>query len=109
MQERSDGAPLTLLTHSAGGWLGRLYLLDYGTQQFDRMVSLGSPHNPPPEGVIDQTRGILTFCESACPGAHHDEVCAHFSFSKKGTTLCYLQTSVTGDQGAPPPPCLSMP
>jgi hypothetical protein len=61
----------------AGGWLGRVYMLDFGTAGIDRFVTLGSPHNPPPAGaagVVDQTRGILTFCQDACPGAFHDEV-----------------------------------
>jgi hypothetical protein len=61
----------------AGGWLGRVYLLDFGTAGIDRYVTLGSPHAPPPPGaagVVDQTRGILTFCSQATPGAYHDEV-----------------------------------
>jgi pimeloyl-ACP methyl ester carboxylesterase len=66
--------PAAILSHSAGGWLARVYLQDFGTEGFDRLVSLGSPHRPPPEGVLDQTRGILTFCESSCPGAFHGEV-----------------------------------
>jgi hypothetical protein len=66
-----------MLCHSAGGWLARLYLQDFGTAGFDRLVSLGSPHRPPPEGaqgIVDQTRGILKFCEDNCPGAFHGEV-----------------------------------
>jgi hypothetical protein len=27
LKRRVDGAPITILTHSAGGWLGRVYLL----------------------------------------------------------------------------------
>lgn len=73
-KREADGAPLTLLAHSAGGWLGRVYLKDFGTAGIDRLVSLGSPHQPPPEGVVDQTRGILTFCQRECPGAYHSEV-----------------------------------
>lgn len=76
-KRESDGAPITLLAHSAGGWLGRLYMKDFGTAGIDRFVSLGSPHLPPPkdaEGIVDQTRGILTFCADACPGAYHNEV-----------------------------------
>ena len=64
----------TMLTHSAGGWLGRVFLQDYGTAGFDRFVSLGSPHVPPPPGAVDQTRGILSYCEASCPGAFHSEV-----------------------------------
>lgn len=66
------------MTVKAGGWLGRLYLKDFGTTGIDRFVSLGSPHLPPPEDpegmVVDQTRGILTYCQDSCPGAYHPEV-----------------------------------
>lgn len=78
LQERGHtSSPATMLTHSAGGWLGRVYLNDYGCQGVDRLVSLGSPHLPPAAGaagVVDQTRGILTFCEQNFPGCHHEEV-----------------------------------
>ncbi|GIL89394.1 hypothetical protein Vretimale_18683 [Volvox reticuliferus] len=69
-------APIALLTHSAGGWLGRVYLLDWGTAGVDRFVSLGSPHLPPPRGapVVDQTRGILSACSDMCPGAYHSSI-----------------------------------
>ena len=40
----------------------------------DRLVTLGSPHNPPPEGVLDQTRGILTNVAASSPGNFHQEV-----------------------------------
>jgi len=43
-------------------------------EQIDRFVSLGSPHQPPPAGVVDQTRGILTHCSQAFPGAFHSNV-----------------------------------
>ena len=42
----------------------------------DRLVTLGSPHSPPPQGVLDQTRGILTHVQQTCPGNFHQEVCA---------------------------------
>jgi len=77
LKRRVDGAPITVLTHSAGGWLGRVYLLDFGREGVDRFVSLGSPHLPPPkdaEGVVDQTRGILNFVADAAPGAYHSEI-----------------------------------
>lgn len=73
---QSDAPPAAMLSHSAGGWLARVYLSDFGTEGFDRLVSLGSPHNPPPSGakIVDQTRGILTFCETNYPGAFHGAV-----------------------------------
>ena len=49
LKRETDGAPISLLAHSAGGWLARIYLLGFGTAGIDRLVSLGSPHNPPPQ------------------------------------------------------------
>ena len=49
MKVATDGAPVTLLAHSAGGWLARVYLLGFGTSGIDRLVTLGSPHQPPPQ------------------------------------------------------------
>lgn len=42
----------------------------------DALVTLGSPHNPPPPDSPspDQTRGILTWCAANCPGAFHEGV-----------------------------------
>lgn len=75
-KEAVPDAPCTILSHSAGGWLGRLYMLEYGTSSLgiDRFVSLGSPHQPPPPGVVDQTRGILTWVSENCPGSFHQDV-----------------------------------
>ncbi len=76
----TGGGPITLLAHSAGGWLGRCYLAEVEAPSdagVDRFVSLGSPHLPPSadaEGTVDQTRGILTHVNEACPGAFHGDV-----------------------------------
>jgi hypothetical protein len=40
----------------------------------DRLVTLGSPHNPPPAGVADQTRGILSHVAATSPGNFHEQV-----------------------------------
>jgi len=32
LQRRVPDAPVTMLAHSAGGWLGRAYMADFGTQ-----------------------------------------------------------------------------
>ncbi|MEW5306959.1 MAG: hypothetical protein WDW36_009386 [Sanguina aurantia] len=74
LKQKVDGGPITMLTHSAGGWLGRVYLHGFGTAGVDRFVSLGSPHQPPPAGIMDQTRGILTHCSENFPGAFHPEI-----------------------------------
>ncbi|KAJ9523503.1 hypothetical protein QJQ45_007232 [Haematococcus lacustris] len=67
--------PPTFLCPQAGGWLGRVYLKEFGTAGVDRFVSLGSPHQAPPTGVMDQTRGILTWVNAASPDNFHPEVC----------------------------------
>lgn len=67
-------------------------MLDFGTAGIDRYVTLGSPHAPPPagaDGVVDQTRGILTFCADACPGAHHPEACPRRSTSRHVPVLIF--------------------
>ena len=61
LKQETDGAPVTLLAHSAGGWLGRLYLLGFGTSGIDRLVSIGSPHQPPPQ-VGTQSRALQVVC-----------------------------------------------
>ena len=75
-KQAAPDVPVTLLAHSAGGWLGRLYMLEYGTASLgiDRFVSLGSPHQAPPPGVVDQTRGILTWISKNTPESFHDDV-----------------------------------
>jgi hypothetical protein len=52
-----------------------------------RYITLGSPHAPPPagvEGVVDQTRGILNWCQDAAPGAYHPEVRGSPALAKLG-------------------------
>lgn len=68
----SGAQQVSLVAHSAGGWMARVYLEDFGTSSVRQLVSLGSPLNSVPEdvpGVVDQTRGILTFVESQCASA----------------------------------------
>lgn len=36
LKREVDGAPITLLCHSAGGWLGRVFMLEYGVTGIDR-------------------------------------------------------------------------
>ncbi|KAK9827302.1 hypothetical protein WJX81_002605 [Elliptochloris bilobata] len=76
VKQGCGGGPVTLVAHSAGGWLARVYLLGYGTAGITRLVTLGAPHLPPPaeSRFVDQTRGILTYVSQACPGCHHAEL-----------------------------------
>ncbi|XP_024518499.1 uncharacterized protein LOC9662278 [Selaginella moellendorffii] len=65
---------VSLIAHSAGGWLARVFMLEFGTDDISLLLTLGTPHLPPPKGVpgvFDQTRGLLDYVEEKCPGAFH--------------------------------------
>jgi len=36
LKREVDGAPITLLCHSAGGWLGRVFMREFGVTGIDR-------------------------------------------------------------------------
>jgi triacylglycerol esterase/lipase EstA (alpha/beta hydrolase family) len=36
LKREVDGAPITLLCHSAGGWLGRVFMKEFGITGIDR-------------------------------------------------------------------------
>ncbi|CAL1356711.1 unnamed protein product [Linum trigynum] len=60
---------LSLIGHSAGGWLARVYMEEFGVSDISLLLTLGTPHLPPPKGipgVIDQTRGLLYYVEEHC-------------------------------------------
>ncbi|TVU33549.1 hypothetical protein EJB05_25373 [Eragrostis curvula] len=69
------GAPdgkISLIGHSAGGWLARVYMEEFGASDISLLLTLGTPHLPPPKGVpgvIDQTRGLLDYVEKNCAPA----------------------------------------
>ncbi|XP_055817733.1 uncharacterized protein LOC129886872 [Solanum dulcamara] len=63
---------LSFIGHSAGGWLARVYLQEFGSSDISLLLTLGTPHLPPPKGlpgVIDQTRGLLYYVEKNCAKA----------------------------------------
>ncbi|XWS42792.1 hypothetical protein CRYUN_Cryun16bG0044800 [Craigia yunnanensis] len=63
---------LSLIGHSAGGWLARVYMEEFGLSHISLLLTLGTPHLPPPNGlpeVIDQTRGLLCYVEQHCKKA----------------------------------------
>ncbi|KAH0433770.1 hypothetical protein IEQ34_026953 [Dendrobium chrysotoxum] len=67
-----QGGSLALIGHSAGGWLARLYVEEFGWSDISLLITLGTPHLPPPKGlagVIDQTRGLLDYVEKHCAPA----------------------------------------
>ncbi|OMO85826.1 hypothetical protein COLO4_21417 [Corchorus olitorius] len=56
----------------AGGWLARVYMEEFGLSHISLLLTLGTPHLPPPKGlpgVIDQTRGLLYYVEENCKKA----------------------------------------
>ena len=81
---------VTLVAHSAAGWLSRVWMAELGgNARVAKLVSLGSPHRPVPEGipgVVDQTRGILKHVEETMPGAFHapevEYVCIAGTFAR---------------------------
>ncbi|KAJ0078883.1 hypothetical protein Patl1_23611 [Pistacia atlantica] len=68
----AQGGTLSLIGHSAGGWLARVYMEEFGFSDISLLLTLGTPHLPPPKGlpgVIDQTRGLLNYVEENCSKA----------------------------------------
>ncbi|XP_042966450.1 uncharacterized protein LOC122300107 [Carya illinoinensis] len=76
-KELAQGGTLSLIGHSAGGWLARVYMQEFGLSDISLLLTLGTPHLPPPKGlpgVIDQTRGLLDYVDKHCSKAvynHH--------------------------------------
>lgn len=71
-KELAQGGPLSVIGHSAGGWLARVYMEEFGKSDISLLLTLGTPHTPPPKGVggvIDQTRGLLDYVEKHCAKA----------------------------------------
>ncbi|XP_057497958.1 uncharacterized protein LOC130782595 isoform X2 [Actinidia eriantha] len=71
-KELAGGGTLSIIGHSAGGWLARVYMEEFGLSHISLLLTLGTPHLPPPKGspgVIDQTRGLLNYVEKHCSKA----------------------------------------
>jgi len=68
------GQRAVLLGHSAGGWLARALMQREGRGWVEAhvrgLVTLGSPHLPPPPGVMDMTQGCLRNLDASQPGAY---------------------------------------
>ncbi|XP_076893127.1 uncharacterized protein LOC143545063 [Bidens hawaiensis] len=72
--KQSQGGSLSVIGHSAGGWLARVYMEEFSeaSNNISLLLTLGSPLQPPPKGlpgVIDQTRGLLDYVEKNCKKA----------------------------------------
>ena len=80
--EENPSAEIVLLAHSIGGWIARAWLSEWAApdvkKRVKKLVTLGSPHNPPPAGTtaskIDQTRGLLTYVNENFPGSYEKGV-----------------------------------
>lgn len=71
-KEIAQDRSLSLIGHSAGGWLARVYMEEFGKSDISLLLTLGTPHLPPPKGVsgaIDQTRGLLDYVQEHCAKA----------------------------------------
>ncbi|TYI57190.1 hypothetical protein E1A91_D11G262900v1 [Gossypium mustelinum] len=71
-EELAQGGKLSVIGHSAGGWLARVYMEEFGLSHISLLLTLGTPHLPPPKGlpgVIDQTRGLLYYVQQHCKKA----------------------------------------
>ncbi|XP_074276538.1 uncharacterized protein LOC141600250 [Silene latifolia] len=71
-REVAEGGTVSLVGHSAGGWLARVYMEEFGMADISLLLTLGTPHMPPPKGVsgvIDQTRGLLYYVQDHCAKA----------------------------------------
>ena len=69
-------ARVAVLGHSIGGWVARSYIgeemgAELAARRVCSLVTLGTPHNPPPSGspmaALDQTRGLLTYINANFP------------------------------------------
>mmetsp|Transcript_106489 Transcript_106489/g.308694 ORF Transcript_106489/g.308694 Transcript_106489/m.308694 type:complete len:135 (-) Transcript_106489:8-412(-) len=63
LSAEAGGERVLLVGHSAGGWLARAVVGLMGQERASELVrgvvSLGAPHQCPPEGVVDVTRGVV--------------------------------------------------
>lgn len=75
----ASGAPhVTLIGHSAGGWISRIYLGDRpydgrvwaGQQRVHTLITLGTPHTSQERW----TRRNLEFVNTTYPGAYYDHI-----------------------------------
>ncbi|KAF7845075.1 GPI inositol-deacylase PGAP1-like protein [Senna tora] len=90
-KELTEGETLSLIGHSAGGWLARVYMEEFGTSHISLLLTLGTPHLPPPKGspgVIDQTRGLLNYVENNCSKAVYTPQLKYVCVAGRSTTTC---------------------
>lgn len=101
----ADGGCVSLVGHSAGGWLARVYMERHGRSDVSLLLTLGTPHLPPPKGVpgvIDQTRGLLDYVQNNCAPA---------VYTPQLKYVCVAGRYIQGARlvSNPPPPKLILP
>eukprot|EP00468_Gymnochlora_sp_CCMP2014_P005742 CAMPEP_0167752152 /NCGR_PEP_ID=MMETSP0110_2-20121227/6972_1 /TAXON_ID=629695 /ORGANISM="Gymnochlora sp., Strain CCMP2014" /LENGTH=545 /DNA_ID=CAMNT_0007637721 /DNA_START=236 /DNA_END=1873 /DNA_ORIENTATION=+ len=91
---------INFIGHSIGGWILRSWLRDELSPEERKyviasVVTLGTPHQPPPEDSIwkdfDQTRGLLRFVNEEAPGA----------FCEGAKYTCVIGNATRGEIAAP--------
>jgi pimeloyl-ACP methyl ester carboxylesterase len=107
VQKQYPGAKITLIGHSAGGWISRIYLgqtpydgrVWEGVRWVDRLVTLGTPHTSQERW----TRRNLDFVNTTYPGAYHPEIeyicIAGQAVQGRRGTLAYESYRLTCGQG----------
>ncbi|KAJ6810126.1 uncharacterized protein M6B38_157065 [Iris pallida] len=107
LEAKSDagGGCVSLVGHSAGGWLARVYMERHGRSDVSLLLTLGTPHLPPPKGVpgvIDQTRGLLDYVQNNCAPA---------VYTPQLKYVCVAGRYIQGARliSNPPPPELILP
>lgn len=82
VESLGENERIILLGHSAGGWLGRAAVgfgstdtaatqININIDKILGIVTLGSPNQPPPPGIMDMTRGALRITNEQFPGCYH--------------------------------------
>ncbi|KAJ8486363.1 hypothetical protein OPV22_018848 [Ensete ventricosum] len=65
-----DDGSISLVGHSAGGWLARVYMEEFGMSRISLMLTLGSPHLPPPKAVYTPELKYVRIAGRYIQGAH---------------------------------------
>jgi pimeloyl-ACP methyl ester carboxylesterase len=107
VRQQYPGGKITLIGHSAGGWISRIYLgatpydgrVWNGAQWVERLMTLGTPHT----SQEHWTRRNLDFVNTEYPGAYHPDIeyicIAGQAVQGRKGTLTYESYRLTCGQG----------
>eukprot|EP00546_Thalassionema_frauenfeldii_P011808 CAMPEP_0178906514 /NCGR_PEP_ID=MMETSP0786-20121207/6871_1 /TAXON_ID=186022 /ORGANISM="Thalassionema frauenfeldii, Strain CCMP 1798" /LENGTH=262 /DNA_ID=CAMNT_0020578237 /DNA_START=18 /DNA_END=806 /DNA_ORIENTATION=- len=84
--EKCNTDKIMLVAHSAGGWLARAAIGEKKNPKVVCLVTLGSPHLPPPDGINCATRGALENTNSLYPGSFVKSI-SYVSVSSSAITV----------------------